>query len=132
MSKHSGMNLTQTQSEHKLLSLPARILPGCIPPGQEIFAIGDVHGQADLLAGTLDEIVNIPRSPGTKRVIVLLGDLIDCGPDGPSAVALAMDAMNLAAADEVAMLPGNHDWPSLMPWNLMPILTHGFKTVERA
>ena len=45
----------------------------------EIFAIGDIHGRADLLAALLDAAAREPRR-AARRAIVFLGDLIDRGP----------------------------------------------------
>ncbi|SEQ70925.1 serine/threonine protein phosphatase 1 [Loktanella sp. DSM 29012] len=42
-------------------------------------------------------------------MIVFLGDLIDRGPDSIGAVHLAMQATTLNQADEVVLLPGNHE-----------------------
>ncbi|MBY5809636.1 hypothetical protein ELI20_08570 [Rhizobium ruizarguesonis] len=52
------------------------------------FAIGDVHGRADLLKALLDEIAKMAnRLIGTYRVI-FLGDIIDRGPDSRKAMDL--------------------------------------------
>ncbi|SEQ87321.1 serine/threonine protein phosphatase 1, partial [Loktanella sp. DSM 29012] len=90
-------------------SLPSRLLPGAVDPGVEIFAIGDVHGQAAVLAAILSEIADMPRQADTQRMIVFLGDLIDRGPDSIGAAHLAMQATTLTQADEVVLLPGNHE-----------------------
>lgn len=104
-----AMNYSDAPAVQACLSLSVRDLPGIIPMGYEIFAIGDVHGQATLLSGVLDEIHQLPRTSGIKRKIVFLGDLIDRGPDSAGAVALAMDAVRLGGVDEVVLLPGNHE-----------------------
>lgn len=85
-----------------------RNLPGDIPEGVEIFAIGDVHGQDGLLEEALSEIRETPRDAPTRHV-VFLGDLTDRGPESILAVDLAMRAKKLAAADVLHVLPGNHD-----------------------
>jgi serine/threonine protein phosphatase 1 len=71
--------------------------------GDEIVAIGDVHGQADLLAALLDEIERQaqPRSP-----VVFLGDLIDRGPDSRGCLLLAAQS---ASGRAVHYLMGNHE-----------------------
>ena len=93
---------------YRSYALPWRNMPGDILGGVEIFAIGDVHGQADLLAEILHEIRNTPREAPIRHV-VFLGDLTDRGPASISAVDLAMRAKELAAADVLNILPGNHD-----------------------
>ena len=75
----------------------------CSIEGEEILAIGDVHGQAALLSALLDEIGRqaTPRSP-----LVFLGDLIDRGPDSRGCLRLAAQAMS---ARPVHCLMGNHE-----------------------
>jgi serine/threonine protein phosphatase 1 len=86
---------------------PWHALPCCGPEGQ-VFAIGDVHGQAAALAATLDAIAAVPRQ-GPSRRLVFLGDLIDRGPDSLGTIDLAMQARERAQVDEVVILPGNHE-----------------------
>jgi serine/threonine protein phosphatase 1 len=88
--------------------LPWRDLPGSLPEDIDIFAIGDVHGQAELLEQVLGEIKNTPRE-AHKRHLVFLGDLIDRGSASIRAVDLAMRAGQLADVDVLHVLPGNHD-----------------------
>lgn len=76
--------------------LPWRDLPGSMPDDIDIFAIGDVHGQADLLEQVLSEIKNTAREASTRH-IVFLGDLTDRGPASMRAVDLAMNAERLSA-----------------------------------
>jgi serine/threonine protein phosphatase 1 len=67
------------------------------------FAIGDVHGRREQLAALLELI---PRNPNLDR-LVLLGDLIDRGPDAPGVVA---DVLDLCQNDPLAVcLRGNHE-----------------------
>jgi len=84
-----------------------RSLP-CREPDTQLFVIGDVHGQAEALAATLDAIAAVPCE-GTSRQLVFLGDLIDRGPDSLGAIRLAMKAGERAQVDEVICLPGNHE-----------------------
>lgn len=91
------------------VSLGIRDLLGQMDVGVEIFAIGDVHGQAAVLRAVLTEIGTIQKPAGVSRVLVFLGDLIDRGPDSIAAVKAAMAAGRIAGADRVVMLPGNHE-----------------------
>lgn len=51
------------------------------PPGKRCYAIGDVHGRADLLDLLLDRIrSDVSARPAAETFIVFLGDLIDRGP----------------------------------------------------
>lgn len=96
------------EPQFKAFSESWRNLPGNIPENVEVFAIGDVHGRADLLEWVLEEIQNVPRN-GAARHLVFLGDLIDRGSSSISAVDLAMRGAALANADVLHVLPGNHD-----------------------
>ena len=93
---------------HQFYCLPWRVLPGAIPEDSEIFVIGDVHGQADLLAQALQSICDTPKQAATRK-LVFLGDLIDRGPSSFKSIDLAMRGAEMANADELNILPGNHD-----------------------
>ncbi|WP_340107492.1 metallophosphoesterase [Pikeienuella sp. HZG-20] len=73
-----------------------------------VYAIGDVHGQLDLL---LDAHARIERdlaaSPVTEYVIVHIGDYVDRGPD--SAGVLARLVAGADAGEPWINLMGNHD-----------------------
>ena len=73
---------------------PWKTLPAHAADAQ-VFAIGDVHGQADTLAATLDAIASVPRSHLVRRLI-FLGDLIDRGPQSLAAISLYKSAADLA------------------------------------
>ena len=61
-------------------SAPAFTAAG--PAGSRAYAIGDVHGRLDLLDDLLARIEADARNRGAaKTFVVLLGDLIDRGPD---------------------------------------------------
>lgn len=98
----------QTGPNLRHFSLPWRSLPGALPGGIEIFAIGDVHGKADLLEAALYSIAQTPRTAPIRH-LVFLGDLIDRGPKSIACIHLAMDSLARCAADHLHILPGNHD-----------------------
>ena len=83
-------------------------LPFAASPDKEIFAIGDIHGRADLLAALIDEAAREPRRR-EKRAIVFLGDLVDRGPDSLGAIDLSIGAAERIGADEGIALMGNHE-----------------------
>ena len=91
------------------VSLESRGLPGQIALATEIFAVGDVHGQAAVLRDVLREIGGRPKAPGTERILIFLGDLIDRGPNSIGAASAALAAGRTIGADRVVMLPGNHE-----------------------
>jgi serine/threonine protein phosphatase 1 len=82
-------------------------LPGA-PVEEQIFAIGDIHGQAATLEKALARISNAPRN-GKPSHLIFLGDLTDRGPENLKAVDLAMNGASLAAVDKVTILAGNHE-----------------------
>lgn len=65
-----------------------------------LVAIGDVHGMADLLSDALIEIDRLGACP------VLLGDLVDKGPDS---VGVLRQVLPRALAGRLALVRGNHD-----------------------
>lgn len=80
-----------------------------VSPDAEIFAIGDIHGHASLLEAALARIGEVPRVEGKRRIVVLLGDLINRGPESLRALDLAREAGPRTGADEVVGLWGNHE-----------------------
>lgn len=93
----------------KLLSrfVPASTQPS-VPEGLRVYAIGDVHGRADLLEQLLRQIDadDAKRGPA-QRHVVFLGDLIDRGPASRQVVEMAM--MVAEEWDNVHLLKGNHE-----------------------
>ena len=83
-------------------------LSSCIvPEGERVYAVGDVHGCADQFGALLAAIDadDAARGPA-DTMLVLLGDLIDRGPDSRGVVERAM---RLAASPRFALLKGNHE-----------------------
>ncbi len=78
-----------------------------VPQGSRVYAIGDVHGCADELRQLLDAIDadHAARGPAT-RTVILLGDLVNRGPDAARAVGYARD---LLASGAGRLLKGNHE-----------------------
>ena len=75
--------------------------------GLRAYAVGDVHGRADLFAALAAAIDadDLARSPADTTVI-LLGDLIDRGPDSAGVIRLARDWQSRRP---VRILMGNHE-----------------------
>ncbi len=98
-------------------------LPFAASPDKEIFAVGDIHGRADLLAALIDLAARESRRR-EKRAIVFLGDLVDRGPDSLGAIDLASGAAARIRADEGVALMGNHEammrltLDSATPWDV--------------
>lgn len=84
--------------------------PAPTTDGRLIYAIGDVHGRMDALDVLLRTIVQDARetAPGTRPVLVFLGDYVDRGPASKEVVNLII-ALSKEAAFEVRALKGNHE-----------------------
>jgi serine/threonine protein phosphatase 1 len=87
------------------VSLPQKTTP----PREQIFAIGDVHGQSAALESALACVRNADRELGLKSHLVFTGDIIDRGCKNLQAIELVLKAQELAEVDEVTFLPGNHE-----------------------
>ena len=82
-----------------------------VPVGQRVYAVGDIHGRADLFAALIDAVEeddgrrNRMRAPA-ETTVVLLGDLIDRGPDSAAVLSLAQEWQRQRL---VRILIGNHE-----------------------
>lgn len=60
---------------------------GAIPPGQRVYAIGDIHGRFDLLESLLARIdMDEDARPKAETSLFFLGDLVDRGPQSAQVV----------------------------------------------
>lgn len=78
-----------------------------IPAGERIYAVGDIHGRRDLFDALIGAIEadDAARGPA-DTTIVLLGDLVDRGPDSAGVLAAARA---LGARRKLRVLCGNHE-----------------------
>lgn len=78
-----------------------------VPDHVRVYAIGDIHGCDAEFAALLD-LIDADHAGRTSmpRIIVLLGDLIDRGPDSAAVVARAR---RLAAGGDLRLIGGNHE-----------------------
>lgn len=88
---------------------PADAIPHAgIPAGQRIYAIGDIHGRADLLEDLLRRIdADDAARPATETTLIFLGDLIDRGPESAKVVERLMRIK--AEHPRTRILLGNHE-----------------------
>jgi serine/threonine protein phosphatase 1 len=79
-----------------------------IPEGRRVYAVGDVHGCADLFDALLGKIAadNADRDAADVSII-LLGDLVDRGPASRRVIERAMALRD--EWDDVRLLIGNHE-----------------------
>ncbi len=81
--------------------------PARLPEGVRIYAIGDVHGRADLLDRLLSRIdAHRTAHPIARPVCLLIGDYIDRGPGSREVLDLLI---NCANGRELIFLRGNHE-----------------------
>jgi serine/threonine protein phosphatase 1 len=78
-----------------------------VPEGHRIYAIGDVHGRADLLAALFRRIdADLARRPTAEATQVFLGDYIDRGPRSRQVIDLLIARRREHRA---LFLMGNHE-----------------------
>ena len=91
----------------KLLRQEARAAKPGLPPGKRIYAVGDVHGRADLLALLFTRIdEDLKARPIADAVEVFLGDYIDRGPNSRHVIDLLIAREH---THDVVPLMGNHE-----------------------
>ena len=82
--------------------------PHRVPEGSRVYAVGDIHGRADLLKRMHEMVLDDARDASAPRkVIVYLGDYVDRGRDSRGVVEILLDEP-LSGFDGVH-LRGNHD-----------------------
>ena len=81
--------------------MPATVKHIDLPAHRRAFAVSDVHGNLDYLKGLLDKI-----SFSTDDILILLGDLVEKGPDSIGTLRYVME---LCSTHTVYVLQGNCD-----------------------
>jgi serine/threonine protein phosphatase 1 len=78
-----------------------------VPQGTRVYAVGDVHGRADLLAQLFSETdADLKAHPVPRVIHVFLGDYIDRGPDSRQVLDLLVAR---SQSHEMIFLKGNHE-----------------------
>jgi len=96
--------------------------PAAIPPGQRVYAVGDIHGRLDLFEGLVAAIDadDAARAPA-DTTIILLGDLVDRGADSAGVIALARAWQQRR---KVRILGGNHEEMFLRSFTSLETFRH--------
>lgn len=82
-------------------------VPPSVGEDLRVYAIGDIHGRADLLDELLVRIGEDDETRGPSRVrLIFLGDLVDRGPTSRNVVERVMSLRHLP---NVTCLKGNHE-----------------------
>jgi serine/threonine protein phosphatase 1 len=78
-----------------------------LPDGVRVYAFGDIHGRADLLADMFTVIdADILRNPPDRAIEIFLGDYIDRGPDSRLTLDMLIER---SGTRETVFLKGNHE-----------------------
>lgn len=83
--------------------------PARVPPGVCVYAVGDIHGRADLLE-EMHRLITEDASaltPGTGKLAVYLGDYVDRGLESRRVIDLLIN--NPLEEFQIVHLLGNHD-----------------------
>ena len=96
-----------------------------VPDGSRYYVIGDIHGRLDLYEALIAAIEadDAARAPADTHVI-LLGDLVDRGPDSAGVIARTRKWQNQRG---VRVLAGNHEEMFLDAFKKPDILRHFLK-----
>ncbi len=79
-----------------------------VPEGDRIYAIGDIHGRADLLAALHDRIrTDGEAHPDRRKVLIYIGDYVDRGMESREVIDLILDRP--PSGFDVIPLKGNHE-----------------------
>ncbi len=79
-----------------------------VPADTLVYAVGDIHGRADLLQRLQDRIAaDAAPMPESRRVLIYLGDYIDRGLDSRHVLELLLE--RTMPGFETVHLAGNHD-----------------------
>ncbi|MBT5415135.1 MAG: serine/threonine protein phosphatase [Rhodospirillaceae bacterium] len=86
----------------------AQAAPAALPPDTRIYAVGDIHGRADLLREAHDLIrADMARAPVGRTVVIYLGDYVDRGLESRQVIDLLLDEP-LEGVERIH-LKGNHE-----------------------
>ncbi len=105
------------------VALPA--VAAAVPPGTRYYVIGDIHGRLDLYRALIEAIENDDASaPAAQSHVVLLGDLVDRGPDSAGVIDWTRAWQ---AERSVRVLAGNHEEMFLHSFEKPEALRHFLK-----
>jgi serine/threonine protein phosphatase 1 len=79
------------------------------PPETLIWAVGDIHGRADLLRPLVTAVLgDFSQSAARRKVLIFLGDYVDRGPDSRGVIDLLCQLADQNLV-EIHFLRGNHE-----------------------
>jgi len=93
-----------------------------VPPGERVYAIGDIHGRLDLFDALIAAIEADDNARGpAETTVILLGDLVDRGPDSAGVIAAARA---WGQRRKVRVIAGNHEEMFLESFERIEVLRH--------
>lgn len=93
-----------------------------LPAGQRVYAVGDIHGRLDLFEALIAEIeADDAAGAPAETTVILLGDLVDRGPDSAGVIARAREWQRQR---RVRILAGNHEEMFLQSFDKVETLKH--------
>nr|WP_166181124.1 metallophosphoesterase family protein [Altererythrobacter segetis] len=93
-----------------------------LPSGQRVYAVGDIHGRLDLFEAMIAAIeADDATSGAADTTVILLGDLVDRGPDSAGVIDRARAWQRQR---KVRILAGNHEEMFLQSFKKTEILKH--------
>lgn len=105
-----------------MFSRESEELVASIPDGERVYAVGDIHGRLDLFEALIAAIeADDAASARADTTVVLLGDLVDRGPESAGVVARAREWQNQR---KVRILAGNHEEMFLNSFDDVEVLRH--------
>lgn len=103
--------------------------PPSVPEGMRYYVIGDIHGRLDLYEAMIAAIeADDSAAPPAETRIVLLGDLVDRGPDSAGVIARTRQWQQTR---RVRVLAGNHEEMFLSAFEKPEALRHFLKNGGR-
>ncbi|MDZ4306841.1 metallophosphoesterase family protein [Allopontixanthobacter sp.] len=96
-----------------------------MPEGQRAYVIGDIHGRLDLFEELIEAVERDDLESGpAATMVILLGDLVDRGPDSAGVIDRAR---RWQSARSVRILAGNHEEMFLQAFTSVTMLRHFLK-----
>lgn len=93
-----------------------------VPEGSRYYVVGDVHGRLDLFEALIEAVERDDHAaPPVRTTVVLLGDLVDRGPESAGVVERAL---RWQAERTVFLLAGNHEEMFLDSFDDVAVLRH--------
>ncbi|MCB5426195.1 serine/threonine protein phosphatase [Altererythrobacter sp. CC-YST694] len=106
----------------RFFPLPVGNKEPSVPVGERVYAVGDIHGRLDLFEALIDAIERDDANGRPLRsTVILLGDLIDRGPDSAGVIARARE---WGKARKLHILAGNHEEMFLESLKRPDVLRH--------